>query len=210
MINGKKVRLRAIEREDIPKFVRWLNDPEVTQYLTLYMPISRVEEERWFEQQLESQNSKVLAIETNEGLHIGNIGLHDIDWKNRHAMLGIFIGEKEYWGLGYGTDAVMTLLGFAFQEMNLHRIYLYVFDYNERAIRCYQKCGFQVEGRQREGLYQNGEYHDLLSMSILESEYRAHQEAAPSDTESATPKNAQVARKVSQPRDPFPFAEPSP
>ncbi|HIC94740.1 MAG TPA: N-acetyltransferase, partial [Anaerolineae bacterium] len=110
MILGKKTRLRAIERDDIPRFVKWLNDPEVRQYLVMYMPLSMAEEEKWFERQLEDQNSKIFAIETEEGVHIGNIGLHDIDWKNRRAVLGIFIGEKGYWGRGYGSDAIGALL----------------------------------------------------------------------------------------------------
>ncbi len=94
--------------------------------------------------------------------------MHNIDWKNRSAeLLGIFTGEKEYWGQGYGSDAINALLRFAFREMNLHRIYLHVHDYNERAIRCYEKCGFQLEGRQREALFRDGRYHDVLLMSIL-------------------------------------------
>lgn len=173
MILGQKVRLRAIEREDIPRFVRWLNDPEVLRYLTMYMPMSMAEEEKWFERQLEARDSKVMAIETKEGVHIGNIGIHDIDWKNRQGELGIFIGERTYWGLGYGSDAIKALLRFAFDELNLHRVYLLVFAYNQRAIRCYRKCGFQQEGVLRDALYRDGRYHDLLVMSVLESEYRA-------------------------------------
>ncbi len=182
MIKGEKVRLRAIERGDIPVFVRWFNDPEVLQYLSLYMPMSAAEEERWFERQLDAQDRKVLAIETAEGVHIGNIGLHDIDWKNRQAELGIAIGEKAYWGLGYGSDAIRTLLRFAFAEMNLHRIYLRVFDDNKRAIHCYEKCSFKLEGRLRECVYKDGQYHDQLLMSILQDEFRADQVAESSDT----------------------------
>ena len=177
MIKGEKVRLRAVEREDIPVFVRWFNDPEVLQYLSLYMPMSQAEEERWFERQLDARDQKVLAIETAEGIHIGNIGLHEIDWKNRQAELGIAIGEKAYWGLGYGSDAIKTLLRFAFDEMNLHRVYLRVFDFNARAIRCYEKCGFELEGRLRQCLYQNGEYHDHLVMAVLQDEHQAEQAA---------------------------------
>ena len=171
MILGKKTRLRAIERGDILRFVKWLNDPEVRRYLAMYMPLSQAEEEKWFERQLEDQNSKVFAIETEEGVHIGNIGLHNIDWKNRKAILGIFIGEKEYWGQGYGSDAIRALLGFAFREMSLHRVYLSVYDYNERAIRCYEKCGFRHEGRLRKAHFSDGRYHDELMMGILREEF---------------------------------------
>ncbi len=174
MILGQKVRLRAIERADLPTFVRWLNDPEVLHYLLMYMPMSLAEEEKWFEGQLQKQDGRVFAIEAINGdqaVHIGNIGIHDVDWKNRVAEVGIVIGEKDYWGQGYGTDALKTLLRFAFQEMNLHRIQLRVHDYNARAIRCYEKCGFQHESRQRDALFRDGEYHDVLLMSILAEEF---------------------------------------
>lgn len=171
MIEGEKVKLRAIEREDIPRFVRWLNDRELLGYLARYMPLSKAEEERWFERQLEDESSRIFAIETREGVHIGNIGLHKIDWKNGHAELGIFIGEKEVWGQGYGTDAILALLDFAFNEMNLHRVHLHVLASNQRAIRCYEKCGFVLEGTEREAVFRGGRYHDQLIMGILREEF---------------------------------------
>jgi len=172
MIQGQKTKLRAIEREDLPTFVRWFNDPEVRQYLAMYMPMSMAEEEKWFERQLDDQNSRIFAIETEDGVHIGNIGLHNFDWKNRRAVLGIVIGEKEYWGQGYGSDAIRTLLSFALGEMNLHRVQLEVHDFNARAIRCYEKCGFKLEGHLRDALFQNSRYHDTLVMGILQEEFK--------------------------------------
>jgi len=171
VIPGKKTRLRAIECEDIPTFVRWLNDPEVRHYLKIYLPMSKAEEEEWFERQMEDDSGRVFGIETGEGVLIGNVGLSDLDWKNRSAFLGIVIAEKEYWGRGYGSDAIVALLRFAFGEMNLHRIYLSVFDFNQRAIRCYEKCGFRPEGRAREALFRDGRYHDALQMAILRQEF---------------------------------------
>lgn len=171
MIEGEKTRLRAIEREDIPTFVRWLNDQEVRRYLEMYLPISRAEEEEWFEHHLRDNSTRVLAIETKEGVQIGNISIDELDWKNRSARLGIVIGEKEHWGRGYGTDAVISLLEFIFNEMNLHRIYLSVFDFNERAIRCYEKCGFRREGEARESLFRDGEYHTSLLMAVLREDF---------------------------------------
>jgi RimJ/RimL family protein N-acetyltransferase len=171
VILGKKTRLRAIEREDIPTFVRWLNDPEVRRYLKLYLPMSKAEEEEWFTAHLKDDNSRIFTIETEEGVAIGNIGLHGLDWKNRSAVLGIVIAEKEYWGQGYGSDAITGLLRFAFGEMNLHRIHLSAFDFNERAIRCYERCGFRHEGRARDALFRDGGYHDALHMAILRQEF---------------------------------------
>jgi RimJ/RimL family protein N-acetyltransferase len=171
MIVGKQTRLRAIEREDIPIFVRWFNDPEVRKYLEMYLPMSVAEEEQWFEAHLKDDTSRIFGIETEEGRLIGNIGLHNLDWKNRNALLGIVIAEREYWGRGYGTDAVTTLLDFAFNEMNLHRVSLFVYEFNERAVRCYEKCGFRHEGRAREALFRDGSYHDHLVMAILREEF---------------------------------------
>ena len=172
MLRGRKVRLRAPERKDLPLFVRWLNDTEVTRYLTLYWPLSMAEEEQWFENLLKRENDRVFVIETEEGKPIGNMGLHNIDWKNRKAVLGIFIGEKDYWGKGYGTDAIKTLLRFAFEELNLNRVELRVFEFNTRAIRCYEKCGFVTEGRLRQSLFRNGRYHDELVMAVLREEWK--------------------------------------
>ena len=170
-IPGKAIRLRAIERSDIPAFVRWFNDPEVRQYLDVYIPMSQAQEERWFEAQLADSGNRILGIETLDGVLLGNTGLHKINWKERSAELGIVLGEKEYWGRGYGTDAIRTLLWFAFQEMNLHRVFLRVFEYNQRAMRCYEKCGFQLEGRLRQAHFHDGKYHDVLVMGILREEF---------------------------------------
>jgi len=171
VILGEKTRLRAIEREDIPTFVRWFNDPEVRRYLEMYMPMSKAEEEQWFERYLKDDNSRFFGIETCDGVLIGNVGLHSIDWKNRSAVLGVVIAEKEYWGKGYGSDAITTLLSFVFGEMNLHRIHLSAFEFNERAIACYEKCGFRHEGRAREAMYRDGRYHDSMHMAILRQDF---------------------------------------
>ena len=178
MIYGKKIRLRRVEREDIPTFVRWFNDPEVREFLLMYRPISTAEEERWFEKQLDDKGSELFAIETNDGVHIGNIGLHNINWRDRHAELGIVIGEKEYWNQGYGSDAIRTLLRFAFEDVNLHRVFLRVRDDNARGIRAYEKCGFQHEGRLRECIYSNGRYYDEMRMSVLSREFEGTEPAA--------------------------------
>jgi RimJ/RimL family protein N-acetyltransferase len=174
MLIGERVRLRSIEREDLPTFVRWFNDPEVRQYLMMYEPMSMAKEERWFEEMLERKNDFVFAIEAQIGeqwVPIGNVGLHRIDWKNRTAVFGIALGEKAYWGQGFGTDATRTMLRFAFEELNLHRVELEVFDFNSRAMRSYEKAGFRHEGTRRQALFRHGRYHDVHLMSILQSEY---------------------------------------
>ena len=177
MIVGKNVRLRPIERDDLPRFVEWFGDPGVRRHLTIYLPFSLSQEERWFENlmgRLERQKDVLLAIETADGVHIGSLGLHDINWKDRCAELGIVIGDKAYWGQGYGADAIQALLGVAFGEMNLHRVFLRVDADNARGIRCYEKCGFQREGISRQAVFREGAYYDQYVMSILELEFEAN------------------------------------
>ncbi|MDI7275802.1 MAG: GNAT family protein [Anaerolineae bacterium] len=179
MYYGDRIRLRAIEREDLPTFVRWFNDPEVRRYLMMYEPMSMAKEERWFQGLLERRDEHLFCIEAAAGdqwVHIGNCGLHKIDWKNRNAEFGIAIGEKAYWGKGYGTDAARTMLRFAFHELNLHRVELEVFDHNARARRCYEKAGYRLEGTRRHALYRDGQYHDVHVMSILRHEFAEGEE----------------------------------
>jgi RimJ/RimL family protein N-acetyltransferase len=174
MLEGKLVRLRAIEPEDLDRNFEWVNDHDVTRHLVIRYPLSRDVERGFVEgRNANSFANTILAIETKEGVHIGNCGLHEVQPENRKASLGIMIGDKQYWSNGYGTDAVTTLLRFGFGEMNLNRVWLHVFEFNERAIACYKKCGFVEEGRLRENHYGEGRYWDTVTMGILRSEYDA-------------------------------------
>lgn len=180
MIYGNRVRLRAPEREDIPHFVAWLNDPEVTAGLSLFLPMSLVEEERWFDNMLKSPPSEhPLVIEIKEGeawVPVGNCGFHQIDWRNRSGELGIFIGEKSFWNQGYGTDVMRMLLRHGFNTLNLNRVFLRVYENNARAVRSYEKAGFVHEGCMRQAEYKDGGYIGVLFMSVLRSEWQEGQE----------------------------------
>jgi len=174
MITGEKVRLRAVERSDLPKMCQWLNDEEVMYYWGHPgSTTSLAEVERWFNEGLERsrQDRKTYIIETLDGVAIGQISYEHLSMKNRNAELGIQIGEKEYWDKGYGTDAIMAFLNYLFNELQLHRVWLGTESYNARAQRCYEKCGFIREGVEREAAFVKGEYHDGISMSILRREF---------------------------------------
>jgi len=174
MIQGEKVRLRALQEEDTEDCWRWFNNWEMVRNLESRYPLSRLAEREIIASMMKPQaNDKVFAVETLDGLYIGNVGLHRISWEDRRATFGIFIGEKAYWGKGYGTDATRAIVRFAFDEMNLNRVELQVLDDNERGIRCYEKVGFVREGVQRQYRYREGRYVGMVVMSILREEYEA-------------------------------------
>ncbi len=170
MIEGALVRLRCPERGDLPTLVRWINDPEVTEFLQFEPPMSLEDEEVWYQEMLNSKD-RVFMIDTKEGTPIGNIGLTGFDWKNRRTDIGIMIGEKEAWSRGYGTDAIIVLLRYLFGELNLNRVSLFTDSANVRALRCYEKCGFQTEGVMREYRFKRGRYIDCVLLSILRRDW---------------------------------------
>jgi len=174
MLEGNLVRLRAYERDDLEKARMIYNDPEVNKYLRPDIPYPlRVEDEiKWYER-LDpfGRGGYSFAIERlSDGEYIGSCGIDNVDWKNSRAAVGIFLG-KMHWNHGYGTDALSVLVDFCFNEMNLHKVYLYVFSYNERAIHTYEKIGFKVDATLRDNIFKDGRYRDELVMSILRSEW---------------------------------------
>ncbi len=144
-IAGTKVNLRPLRDDDLARRTEWLNDLEVVKLFTgsaLERVYTSVDAERWRLSLEADLAAAVWAIETGQSLHIGDVDLHDINRSERSAKLTILIGDKAFWNKGYGADAVKALLGYAFTEMDLAKVILKVYDFNERAIRCYEKCGF--------------------------------------------------------------------
>lgn len=180
MIYGKRLRFRAIEHSDLPRFQEWLNDPEVIEGLTHCIPLSYLDEERCFEKAMRAEpEERPLSIEVRDGTVwklIGNIGFMNMEWARRCAEFGIFIGDKSLWDKGYGTEAVELLLLHGFQTLNLSRIYLRVYSTNLRAKRSYEKAGFVLEGTLRQAVYRHGQYADIHIMSVLRPEWAARQE----------------------------------
>ena len=174
MIRGKKTRLRALEKSDVAKVWEWVNDEEVMWFWGEPCNTqSLAEVEQWFArlQEAAGYSSKQFIIETEEGIPIGRIFYEYLDIKHNRTELGILIGEKEYWGKGYGTDAIIAFLDYLFNELGLHRVYLHVQSHNTRASRCYKKCGFIQEGILRHNGFARGEYYDDLIMGILRDEF---------------------------------------
>jgi RimJ/RimL family protein N-acetyltransferase len=172
------VILRALEAEDLGRIHGWHNDSRLYESLTgTFHYVSRSTVEEWLRQrQAPSQEQVSLAIcERSNSQHIGNIYLQNIDWIARHAELAIFIGSQDHRSKGYGQAAVRLLLDYAFRELNLRRVLLYVLADNEPAIHVYEKCGFQVEGRLPSHVYKCGSFKDVLIMGVCAGEHLSKQ-----------------------------------
>jgi len=173
-LEGERIVLRRHVPSNLEAFRRWYSDPEVAR-LTRYQdgPMRPDEIERFFIARVVGADALTLAIHLRDDDRlIGTCAFSQLDSDNGSALFHITIGEKECWGLGYGTEATELMLAHAFGHLGLHRVALSVFAFNERAIRSYRKAGFVVEGRAREAIWRDGRHWDEIHMSILEEDWR--------------------------------------
>ena len=177
LFKGKLVRLAAIDpKEDSKSFSKWSRDSEYKRLLDFAPPrlYSVRASKEWIEKQLEASQSNTywFAIRALEGDRLlGDIDLAVTTWGSRDAFVGIGIGERDFWGKGYGTEAMQLALRFAFTELNLRRVTLDVLESNQRAVRSYEKAGFRIEGRERQSIHRDGRRWDVLFMGILREEW---------------------------------------
>ena len=168
MREGKKVCLRSLRDDDILMLFQWINNPELIQFTNTFRPVSEAEQRIWFQSLSERKDQIVLGIEARkEERLIGTCGLYAIEWPNRKAEVRIKIGDRSYWGRGYGKEALALLLDFAFQDLNLRKLWLRVLSTNERALKLYKAVGFEEEGVLKEDMYIRGHYDDLIVMGLL-------------------------------------------
>lgn len=171
-LEGKKVILRPIFKEEISMLQRWINDPQIRIFLTATFPMTIEQEARWFEKIGSSQSNVILGIVDKEkDLLIGSMGLHDINWIDRRATTGTLIGDKAYWSKGYGTDAKMQLLNYAFNTLNLRKIKSEVIQLNNRSLKYAEKCGYKVEGVLKAEHYKDGEHHDCVRLAVFKEDW---------------------------------------
>jgi len=171
-----RIKLRSLHLSDVlgyaSKIVKWANDPEVREalkYFSFFQELLTLEKQRAYQKNIAvSETDRLYAIEsTGSGNFIGTIGIHEIDWKNHNARLGIIIFNKNYWRQGYATETLATLLPFVFSEMKLNKIYLTARADNALAIHIYEKLGFTMEGILHEQYcIKENEYLDLIIMYI--------------------------------------------
>ncbi|MBI3749838.1 MAG: GNAT family N-acetyltransferase [Chloroflexi bacterium] len=173
-LTGDLVVLRRHVPENVAAFRRWYADPEIAR-LARYQPSPMRPEEidRFFEARVVGRDALAMDIheQTTDRL-IGTCEFSQLDGENGSALYHITIGEADAWGRGYGTEATRLMLDHAFGTLSLHRIGLFVFEFNERAVRAYRRCGFVIEGRSRESIWRDGRWWDELAMSVLESDWR--------------------------------------
>lgn len=176
MLKGPRVTLRSLEREDLPLLWAFNNDLEVELAGGGDPPIpqSLTRLQAQYEESLRqgARDGAHFAIES-DGKLIGISDLFHFDETAQTCELGIIIGDKAYWGQGYGREAVGLLLQYAFQYRNQHKVWLRVNATNERAIRSYRASGFVEEGRQRSQVWSNGHYIDLVLMGVLRDEWKS-------------------------------------
>lgn len=171
ILQGEKVRLRPVTEADLPCFVEWLKDREVTRWLAaIGEPPTLPDELDWYEARRGDPDNVLWAIETLDGRLAGNVELRLTPHAQR-AEVGIAIQDRSRWGQGLGTDALRLVLAYAFEDLELNRVELTTDVANARAIRCYEKCGFVPEGTLRQHRLIDGKFGDTLMMSILKEEW---------------------------------------
>lgn len=167
---GERIYLSPRSTEDAEIFTEWLNSFETTDYLGRSASLTTLHGEREYLEKSSGEASFVIVTLDNDKM-IGTISLEDIDRINRNATLGIFIGDEEYRGKGIGTEAIKLILDYGFNYLNLNNIRLSLMEFNERALKCYEKCGFKEFGRRRKCKFIDGKYYDSIYMDILAEEF---------------------------------------
>jgi len=163
-----RVRLVALKEADAEPMFQWINDRELVLHSAPFKPVSETQHRAWFKQVQQREDVAIFGIRLRGSDRlIGYCQLREIDPVHRSAELQIRLGAKDAWGKGYGTDAVNRLLGFAFKDKNLHRVYLHVLSSNTAAVRIYRKAGFTREALMKEAAYIDGRYVDVLLIAAL-------------------------------------------
>ena len=170
-ITGERLYLSPMNPDDAEQYTQWLNDPDVADHLGQYRQMISLGNEKKAMEQLSGEGHNYAIVLKDNDMLIGNISLMDIEHIHRRAALGLFIGDAEQRGKGYGTEAIRLILGYGFNILNLHNIMLLVHADNPQGLACYKKVGFREVGRRREARIKGGCFIDLVYMDILASEF---------------------------------------
>jgi len=170
-LKGRKVLLRPFEETDCRQMQIWINDEDIRRNLLAFRPMSARDEREWMEKMQKMENAIPLAICTLDGELIGSTGIFKINWQHRYASTGTLIGDPERRNKGFGTDAKMHVLNYAFNVLNLHRMVTEAFEFNEPSLHYNLKCGYKVEGRLRQHYFKEGRYVDAVQLGVLREDW---------------------------------------
>jgi RimJ/RimL family protein N-acetyltransferase len=176
MPNRELVRLRPLEAGDVDAILAWVNDPEIVGNLASFSgePFTREQELAWIEQMRASKNDRVWTVlAADDGRYLGQVGVHQIFWRSKVGRLAAIIASKEEMGRGFGSAAIAQLLDRCFSELELHKVWLMIYEENERSRRTYERLGFVKEGLLREEYFHEDGWHNMLRMSLLAREWTA-------------------------------------
>lgn len=176
-IQGKVVRLRAIEESDLDDINKWSNSPELWKWLGgWHFPYSKRNTEGWIRSiNNNDQINQIFAIDTEDNGLIGTANIINIDWKNKNAFHGMMLGDKETRGKGYAVDTVMAVMRYAFDELGFQRLDGDLIAYNKASLKFYtEKCGWEIEGTKKNWFYRQGQYHDKIIVGITKELYQLH------------------------------------
>lgn len=168
---SNRVVLRPLQLSDAPHITRWINDPRVTQYVNAYLPTTESEEIVWINDLSTRKDSNIVVMLVVDGTPIGTMGIHGINMRHRVATTGALIGEPEYWNKGYGSEAKMLLLEYAFNTLNLRKICSQVIAFNERSTSYSLKCGYKIEGRKKQEHFARGDYWDVIQLAVFKEDW---------------------------------------
>lgn len=173
-VEGDLVALGPLRRDLLPLYTRWINDLGAARTLGASSPMTLEGETKWYEESATSEKTVPFTVYARPDLRpIGTASLFEVDHRNRAATFGIFIGDREYRGKGYGTETTSLVLDYAFTMLGLHNVMLTVYDYNPAGVRAYEKAGFKEFGRRRQCHRSGGELHDEIFMQCLSDEFES-------------------------------------
>jgi diamine N-acetyltransferase len=177
MLRSKRIRLRAIEERDLEVMASWRSDPAVYEFFYEYLPISVRQQKNWYERQLTDSSEINLIVADAQNAPIGTVSIYHIDRRNRKAEWGrLIIGDPRGRSGGIGAEIEVLVLQYAFEHLNLHKLYCEVLLENEKVVEMHKKFGFRQEGLMLEHAFKGGRYVDVVALAMLETEYAAQRQ----------------------------------
>jgi RimJ/RimL family protein N-acetyltransferase len=173
-LHRELVELRPVSADDVDDILSWVNDPEVVGNLAAFSgkPLTRDDELAWIERVSSSETERVFSVlASDDGRYLGQVGINQIFWRSKVGRLSVVIARRGEMGRGFGSAAIARVLDVAFGELGLHKMWLMVFEHNERSLRTYTRLGFQREGVLREEYFHEEDWHNMVRMSLLDREW---------------------------------------